>query len=213
LALAFVVTSAGLLVGPSGAFAAAANDDFDAASVISSLPFSTSVDTTGATVQAGEPQFCSTVDDTVWYAITPPADATVVARASGGWPPAQLSVYRQDGSGFAGLTFLGCQDWSTESVVEHMQAGATYYVQASTLFFGRQLDISIEEVQVPGNDAFADASPDRVLHHATGRDREPIEMRVAMQHRQAAMFGGSRSDQRVGQRNAVIAVVALGELG
>jgi PKD repeat protein len=159
LALAFVVTSAGLLVGPSGAFAAAANDDFDAASVISSLPFSTSVDTTGATVQAGEPQFCSTVDDTVWYAITPTADATVVARASGGWPPAQLSMYRQDGSGFAGLTFLGCQDWSTESVVEHMQAGATYYVQASTLFFGRQLDISIEEVQVPGNDAFADASP------------------------------------------------------
>jgi PKD repeat protein len=156
---ALVVTGALLLVVPSGALAAAANDDFDAATVISSLPFSTSVDTTDTTIQAGEPQFCSSVDNSVWYAITPSADSILSAGASGGWPPAQLNVYRQDAGGLGGLTFLDCQSWSAQSVVVHLQAATTYYVQASTLFYGRQLNISIAEVHAPSNDDFADATP------------------------------------------------------
>lgn len=159
-AFALVVTGALLLVGPSGALAAAANDDFDAATVISSLPFSTSVDTTGTTIQDGEPQFCSSVDNSVWYAITPSADSILSASAGGGWPPAQLNVYRQDASGLAGLTFLNCQNWSSESVVVHLQAATTYYVQASTIYYNAgQLNISMAEVHAPSNDDFADATP------------------------------------------------------
>ena len=156
-AVSFVATVALVVAAPAGALAAADNDDFDAATVVSSLPFSSSVDTTGATIQAGEPQFCSYVDNSIWYAITPAADAMLSATAGGG--PAQLNVYRQDATGLGGLTFLSCQNWSSEPVVAHMQAGKTYYVQASTLYYAGQLNISLAEVQAPANDGFAAATP------------------------------------------------------
>ncbi len=155
--VAFVATVALVLAAPAGALAAAANDDFDAATVVSSLPYSTSVDTTGATIQAGEPQFCSYVDNSTWYAITPAADAILSATAGGA--PAQLNVYRQDATGLGGLSFLSCQNWSSEPAVAPMQAGRTYYVQASTLYHRGQLNISLAEVQGPSNDHFAAAKP------------------------------------------------------
>jgi hypothetical protein len=38
-------------------------------------------------------------------------------------------------------------------------------------------------------------------------------MRVAMEHRQATVLGGRRRNQRVGERHAVLAVVACSKLG
>lgn len=157
---AIVCAALGLLLsGASAAFAAVANDDFDAATQITATPYAATVDTTGTTVQADEPQFCNYVDNSVWYAITPSADAILTADAAGGWPPAQLNVYRQDASGIGGLSFLTCQNWSWEPAVFRVQAGRTYYVQASTLYFGAgQLSIEIAEVYAPPNDNFADAT-------------------------------------------------------
>jgi len=41
--------------------------------------------------------------------------------------------------------------------------------------------------------------------------REPIEVGVAVEHRQASVLGGGCGDERVGQRHAVVVVAALGE--
>ena len=41
--------------------------------------------------------------------------------------------------------------------------------------------------------------------------REPVEVGVAVEHGEAAMFSGGCGDQCVGQRHAMGAVAALGE--
>jgi hypothetical protein len=58
------------------------------------------------------------------------------------------------------LSFLACQSWSSEQVVFRVQAGSTYYLQASTLYSGSgQLRVDVDEVQAPANDNFGDATP------------------------------------------------------
>jgi hypothetical protein len=41
---------------------------------------------------------------------------------------------------------------------------------------------------------------------------ELVEVGVVMEHRDAAVLGGGRSDQRVGDRHAVVSVATLGQL-
>jgi hypothetical protein len=149
-----------LLVAAPAALAAPANDNLESAQAVSALPFSHEVDPAGRTTEEGEPQFCSSVDNSAWYAITPSEDAILSADASATWGLAQINVYRQDASGLGGLSFLACQSWSSEQVVFRVQAGSTYYLQASTLYSGSgQLRVDVDEVQAPANDNFGDATP------------------------------------------------------
>lgn len=62
---------------PAVALAAPTNDNFSSATVISGLPFSDVVDTTDATTEPGEPAFCYSTSQTVWYSFTP-ATTTVL---------------------------------------------------------------------------------------------------------------------------------------
>lgn len=149
-----------LLVAAPAAVAAPANDNFDSATAVSALPFSHAVATAGGTTEEGEPQFCSFVENSAWYAITPSEDAILRADARGTLASTQVNVYRQEASGLGGLSFLDCQGWSSEPVVFRVRAGSTYYLQASTLFNGGgELRLSVDEVQAPANDNFGDAKP------------------------------------------------------
>lgn len=67
----------------AGAWAAPANDAFDAAMTISALPFATVVDTTGAGRESLAPEFCNSTDATAWYAITPTEDGVLDADTIG----------------------------------------------------------------------------------------------------------------------------------
>lgn len=141
------------------ALAAPPNDDFASATAVASVPFSHTVDTTGATLQPDEPQFCNPADTSVWYAVTASEDTLVSASVEGwyGGSP-QLNAYRQDGAGLAGLTFLSCTNYNHSPATFAMQAGSTYYLQASPSFFsGPQLTVRLETVTAPANDDFADA--------------------------------------------------------
>src|SRR5262245_45493455 len=62
------------------------NDDFEAAAVITSLPFNDVVDATAATLESGEapPSCYPGTGGTVWYAFTPATSGSVSAIA--GWP-------------------------------------------------------------------------------------------------------------------------------
>jgi hypothetical protein len=159
--LAALGVAAGLLLaGASNALAAAANDNFAAATPIASLPFSDVADTTGTTTETGEPQFCNFVTNSVWYSITPSSDGTLSADTNGTPSPAQLDVYRQDGSGLGGLSFVGCQNFGPTPLVFPVAAGHTYYLQGSTLFgFTGSLHVNVAAVVPPANDDFAAAAP------------------------------------------------------
>ena len=144
----------------AGAWASApANDAFDAATAVAALPLSESVEITEATVESGEPQFCQSTSQTVWYAITPTASGTLAADTAGSSAYAQLNVYHADGSGFGGLSFVACANFGGAPAVFAVDAGETYYLQAGALFgSGGTLRLHVEVKPPPANDDFASAA-------------------------------------------------------
>ena len=83
------------------------HDDFDpAAAPIGSMPFSDAVDMTGATVQVGEPQYCLSTQESVWYAITPTQSGTLAANTAGSSAvPTGHGLPRRRGRPSAGCRF------------------------------------------------------------------------------------------------------------
>src|SRR5450432_1131834 len=57
--------------GPALAQTAPSNDDFNNATVVSALPFTDNIDTTGATAAADDPENCFQSNASVWYSFTP----------------------------------------------------------------------------------------------------------------------------------------------
>ncbi|HKZ84791.1 MAG TPA: PKD domain-containing protein [Anaerolineae bacterium] len=136
-----------------------ANDDFANATPIDTLPSSKSADNGGGTTESGEPQNCNFSLRTVWYSITPTANAALRADMAGSsFSDTILTVYRQDGSGFGGLSFLGCASFG-DAVTFRVEQGATYYLQAGDIFTGGgNLQVNVEAVPPPPNDDFANAT-------------------------------------------------------
>jgi hypothetical protein len=123
----------GLLALPTSAYAQPTNDNFGSATVIASLPFSDVVNTTGATTELSEPQFCNFMSQTVWYSFTPATTQVVTADNIGTGFATDLNVYQQTGPGFGGLSFVGCSQ-NPNPVIFTAQTGTTYYIQTGILF-------------------------------------------------------------------------------
>ena len=157
--VAATITPALVSVAAPTAFAQPTNDNFVDATVISTLPFSTSVDLGGATTEPDEPLLCG-AQQTVWYALTPTSDAVVRAEAAGSnFFDTNLSIYQADGPGLGGLTWLGCGSFGSP-VVFDAHAGTTYYIQGGSIYSqGGTLGVRLEVVPPPPNDDFANAIP------------------------------------------------------
>jgi PKD domain len=153
------VVALGVLVFPTGAFAQPANDNFSSATVITSFPFSDSVDATLATTEPGEPNFfCNNTIQTVWYQITPATNETLSVDMSGTGPSNTLVVWHQTGGGFGGLSSVGCTSFGG-SVNWNAQGGQTYYIQAGSIFGDAgTLHVNVNLIPPPPNDNFVDAT-------------------------------------------------------
>lgn len=114
-------------------------DDFANATVISSLPFDDTVDTTTATIETGEPTRPSCVFSdlagSVWYAFTPTTSGSVSASTFNLNGFATL-VAAYTGDSLTNLTELGCQTFLSNQVTFHVDSGTTYYLQIGVLGFG-----------------------------------------------------------------------------
>ena len=112
--------------------ASPANDNFSGATVVSTLPFSDTVDTTDATLESGEPSpSCGYSANTVWYAFTPANNGSVRASLSAGFSEIILTAYT--GSSLSGLTEVGCAAWGPLTLTLTVTAGTTYRFQAGSL--------------------------------------------------------------------------------
>jgi hypothetical protein len=191
-----------LLATPTAVYSAPpSNDNFVDATVIASLPFTSSVDITEATTEPGEPiAYPGEIGRTVWYSFTPTSDSAVqvgpvLSPPDPGTPPTAcdlnsyrfLVVYRAEPGGFSGLVPIAGGQWQSAGVnTIQMDAGTTYYVQGGqtwALWCGQNsFSLSVSLVLPPPNDDFADAtaftsvpfsdSPD--LTAATVEPDEPI---------------------------------------
>ena len=109
------------------------NDYFSDAEQILSLPLNAVVDITEATTEMNEPQFCWSMDHTVWYSISPTQNMTVHVNTFGTTTNANINVYRAVGSGIGDLNFMGCAYFSNSPSL-FLEAGQTYYFQAGSIF-------------------------------------------------------------------------------
>lgn len=136
LALALTMSSLGAPQIFKNAYAAPpTNDDFDAATVIGTLPFSDALNTAEATTAADDPD-CVGNGPTVWYAFTPSEDMEVAANTFGSDYDTTLSVYT--GSRGA-LAQIDCNDdfQSLQSrVTFNAAAGETYFFMVGAFASG-----------------------------------------------------------------------------
>ncbi|MEZ5330090.1 MAG: PKD domain-containing protein [Verrucomicrobiales bacterium] len=115
---------------PNSAAAAPANDNFVDATAISSLPYYTIADTTGATPEEAEPYNpCSYVYplNSVWYSYTASSTETVMAIAEYYYIAPALAVFD------ANLNLVGCTSYSGALAFQAI-AGQPYYFQLSGLY-------------------------------------------------------------------------------
>jgi len=98
------------LASPALAAPAPSNDTFGGATVIGSLPFSDTVDTTKATTDADDAEANAScgapaTDASVWYQLTPDTDESIVVDASGSSYPAGVIVVTGSPGSFS---FVAC---------------------------------------------------------------------------------------------------------
>lgn len=132
LALALVLALS-LLTMPAAFAVVPPNNGFNGATVISSLPFGDSLDTTDATRAADDPD-CSGARDghTVWYSFTPSSDMDVAANTFGSDYDTTLSAYSGDRSA---LTQLACSDDAEglqSAILFPALAGVTYHLMVAS---------------------------------------------------------------------------------
>lgn len=124
------------------------NDDFNNATMVPSIPFTTSQDVANATVAPDDP-FCVTRNQTVWFSFTPTQNVRLEANTFGSNYDTTLSVY----TGTRGaLTSLGCNDDSgglQSRVRFDAVAGTTYYFEVSSFFHVASANLVFNLVLAP----------------------------------------------------------------
>jgi hypothetical protein len=110
-----------------------ANDDFADATTVTGVPYSDTVEVTGATLQTGEPvsscRETAAPNGTVWYASTPTQTTTVKISRTAPFESI-LTVYT--GRSLSSLTERACVFSGTLSL--RLIAKKTYYLQLGTFF-------------------------------------------------------------------------------
>jgi PKD repeat protein len=124
---------------------APANDNFANAASISTLPFTSTVDLAGATMEANEPASCNGYQQSssAWYRFTAPETASVSASAS---YPNIVAAF--SGPNVGNLTSLGCRNFGG-MLTFRAEAGTTYYFQLSGLFGNTSVQLQLVKTPAP----------------------------------------------------------------
>lgn len=165
---AFAVAAvACLFVSATPAHAAApTNDDFAAATEITSLPFSETLDASEASAEPGEEALCSGATPSVWYRFTPDRDISIKAEATDNITYRSVSLAVYTGSSLDALSLVACGTqsplgyYTPQLVSFDATGGTTYYIRAAG-FTGRlgTVTLDVTELIRPANDNRANAEP------------------------------------------------------
>jgi hypothetical protein len=124
---------------------APANDDFDNATTIKTLPFTDSINTSGATSAPDDPTDCYGPYASVWYAFTPAADTQLQVDTSYSSYDTVVAVY----TGTRGnLNLIACWDYPCFTLSAF--AGETYYFRVTSWYgSGGNLVFSVDVAPPP----------------------------------------------------------------
>jgi hypothetical protein len=159
-----------------------ANDNFANAEVITSLPFSATVDNTNATLEPGEPGGCEPVNGTtVWYSFTPAQNMGVRMNMLGSSVLGIVRLRLASGPGFSNLIFLGCMFFSGNSADFNVEAGKTYYLQVDTnLGETGVLHVNLQQISSGANEVTIDIKPGNKQNRIMIASRGSASVQVAM---------------------------------
>lgn len=168
------VLSLGTIGLPAAAQAATAppNDSFAHATVITSLPYSTTEDTSQATWASSDPTGC-TNSGSVWFRFTPSSDMQIATNTAGSDYDATVSVWTGTSRS---LSMVACSlPYGQGRTVFSATAGTTYYLLVGSCCGdggngGGNLQLSVHQVFPPANDSFADATPIGALPYEDTQD-------------------------------------------
>jgi len=161
LAAGFAVAAVGL--GTAAHADTVANDSFANATVISSLPFSTTEDLSQATSDPSDPPSGCSTNGSVWFSFTPSSDMMLRADTSGSNYYTVVSAW----TGTQGsLNQVACDNYPYDGpskITFSATAGTTYYFMAASCCGSGSngsgnLQLSVSQVFPPGNDNFANAT-------------------------------------------------------
>lgn len=138
-----------------------ANDEIDGATVVSSLAYTDTLDTTTATA-VDDPWVCEEPRATVWYKFTPNRDMRVRADGNGSDYSVVITFF---GGTPDALNGLNC---SYDQVEQDLEGGDTYYIMVGTIPWlsghGGNLAFHLQEIDgPPPNDDADDATPVNAL--------------------------------------------------
>ncbi len=111
------------------------NDNFASAEPVAALPFNVGADSSGATLETGEPMpSCGqdTFGKSVWYTFTPANSGSYTVSALSASFSAMIAVYT--GSSLSALTEVGCSNPGTFMLTFQAIAGTTYSIQVGGFF-------------------------------------------------------------------------------
>lgn len=145
-----------------------ANDRFDGAEDVASLPFSATLDNTSASMELGESSVCGFPFRSVWYTFTP--SETMTIRIQNTSPVyGAIDIFRADGPGIADLTSLACA-FNGRSTNIQLEAGETYFLRVDSNGTPGILQFNFEQIFPPENDDFANAEPVTALPFNSSAD-------------------------------------------
>jgi hypothetical protein len=120
---------------PAATHAAPASDDCGSPTVIASLPFSDTLDTTAATTGGGDPALCGAVGQgthSVWYSLTPAAAGTVYAETFASDYDTVLAIFT---GGCTTPTPIACSDDFADAHTSYasfpVQAGVAVLIEVA----------------------------------------------------------------------------------
>jgi hypothetical protein len=140
----------------------AQNDSFAGALVVGDLPFDGAVDIGTISVEPEEPRpSCAwnTFEKTAWYAVTPAVSGVLKVHSTGSSTSTFSAVWT--GPALNSLAELDCASYYEGWINLNVTAGETYYIQTGPFVSANEgsLNIHLELVTAPGNDAFSQAEP------------------------------------------------------
>ena len=163
LTLTIIFVMAAVFVAPrlqTAEAAAPANDDFYSATVIPSLPYSETLNTSEASAGSSDPYPCGYYPySSVWYSFTPGENMTLRIGTNGSNYYTAVGIYT---GSYGNLTEMGCNSYNNNLDVS-ISGGTTYYIQIVSTNAsypgpgGNTLQFSLTQLLPPANDNFADA--------------------------------------------------------
>lgn len=139
------------------------NDDVAGATVVSGVPYSDTVDTTGATTADSDKYCFEWETGNVWYRFTPSEDMSVGVRATGD-TYAGLQVYAGDPADNS--PFACAEGWERRRL--HLTAGETYYFLLGAIYGYDPGPITFSVETLPPAPELDFAAPRGRLDKATG---------------------------------------------